>query len=34
MDFATTSDLLIALFQIAAINVILSGDNAVVIALA
>jgi YjbE family integral membrane protein len=34
MDFANVSDLLIALIQIAAINVILSGDNAVVIALA
>jgi YjbE family integral membrane protein len=34
MDFASISDLLSALFEIAAINILLSGDNAVVIALA
>jgi YjbE family integral membrane protein len=34
MDFAGVSEMLIALLQIAVINVVLSGDNAVVIALA
>ncbi len=34
MEWASGSDLLIALLQIAAINIVLSGDNAVVIALA
>jgi YjbE family integral membrane protein len=34
MDFGSISEMLVALLQIAAINVVLSGDNAVVIALA